>query len=232
MWFTEAEGNKIGRITTTGAITEFAIPTASSVPVGIVAGPDGNLWFTEHFGNKIGRITTGGSITEFAIPTASSFPVGIVTGPDGNMWFTEAEGNKIGRITVALAADLSIAQSGSPNRVVSGDHLTYTLTAINNGPQDATGVKVTDTLPDVHFNSVSATQGTCTRSTGTKHSPTSGTVTCSLGGLSNGGSATITIGVTATRPATLTNRASVTGDQQDPDPANNSATATTTVVGD
>ena len=129
-------------------------------------------------------------------------------------------------------ADLSIALSGSPNAVVSGNQLTYTLTATNHGPRDATGVTVTDPLPDIHFNSVSSTQGTCTRSTGTKHSPKGGTVTCSLGGLPNGGSATITIGLTATRPATLTNSASVTGDQQDPELANNSATATTTVVGD
>ena len=41
-------GNKIGQITTAGVITEFPIPTASSGPYGIAAGPDGNLWFTEH----------------------------------------------------------------------------------------------------------------------------------------------------------------------------------------
>ena len=40
-----------------GTITEFTIPTTSSIPEGITAGPDGNLWFTENGGNKIGRIT-------------------------------------------------------------------------------------------------------------------------------------------------------------------------------
>ena len=39
-------------------ITEFPIPTISSFPTGITAGPDGNLWFTESSGDKIGRITT------------------------------------------------------------------------------------------------------------------------------------------------------------------------------
>ncbi len=39
-----------------GVITEFALPTASSAPTGITAGPDGNLWFAELGGNKIGRI--------------------------------------------------------------------------------------------------------------------------------------------------------------------------------
>src|ERR1700730_2867726 len=64
-------------------ITEFSIPTAGSSPVGIAAGPDGNLWFTEFSGNKIGRITTAGVVTEFSIPTSASGPRGIAAGPDG-----------------------------------------------------------------------------------------------------------------------------------------------------
>ena len=59
LWFTEGTGNKIGRITTAGVITEFSALTATSQPAGIAAGPDGNLWFTEYNGNNIGRITTG-----------------------------------------------------------------------------------------------------------------------------------------------------------------------------
>ncbi|MFY9550232.1 MAG: hypothetical protein WAU32_03710, partial [Thermoanaerobaculia bacterium] len=82
-------------------ITEFPVPTASSSPSGIAAGPDGNLWFTEKAGNKIGRITTAGAITEFSIPTASSSPLGIAARPDGNLWFTEFGVNQIGRITTA-----------------------------------------------------------------------------------------------------------------------------------
>src|SRR6266851_5797099 len=55
LWFAEENvSNKIGRITTTGVITEFAAPTLN-VSGGIAAGPDGALWFTEF--NKIGRIT-------------------------------------------------------------------------------------------------------------------------------------------------------------------------------
>ena len=97
LWFTEFNGNKIGRITTAGVVTEFAVPTADSGPVGITAGPDGNLWFTEER-NNIGRITTAGAITEFAVPTANSEPFGITAGPDGNLWFTEEGGNNIGQL--------------------------------------------------------------------------------------------------------------------------------------
>ena len=61
VWFTDNGANKIGRITTDGVITEFPIPTAGSVPVGIIVGPDGALWFTEPGVNQIGRITTAGA---------------------------------------------------------------------------------------------------------------------------------------------------------------------------
>ncbi|MGH6796672.1 MAG: virginiamycin B lyase family protein, partial [Methylocella sp.] len=82
-----------------GMIIEFPIPTAGSEPVGITAGPDGNLWFTESHGNNIGRITTKGVVTEFPVPTAFSGPGGIAAGPDGNLWFTEESDNQIGTIS-------------------------------------------------------------------------------------------------------------------------------------
>jgi len=104
LWFTESSAGKIGRITTSGAVTEYASGVSSGAqPYGITTGPDGALWFTENGTSKIGRITTAGVVTEFAIPTTSSAPVGIVTGADGALWFTESSGNKIGRVTTAGA---------------------------------------------------------------------------------------------------------------------------------
>jgi len=81
-------------------ITEYQLTTGSA-PIGITAGPDGNLWFTEFNRGKIGRITPAGTVTEFAIPTAFSEPAGITAGPDGNLWFAEDGGNKIGRISTS-----------------------------------------------------------------------------------------------------------------------------------
>jgi virginiamycin B lyase len=101
LWFTERNGNRIGRITTSGAVTEFALPTADAGATSIVLGPDDALWFTEQGANKIGRITTAGVVTEFAVPTVDSGPTTIALGPDGALWFTEQWGNKIGRITTA-----------------------------------------------------------------------------------------------------------------------------------
>ncbi len=96
LWFTESAGNKIGRITTAGSITEFPIPTTGGANL-ITAGPDGNLWFTAS--NKIGRVTTAGAITEFPVPNGGLYAIAV--GPDCNLWFTEQDADKIGRITTA-----------------------------------------------------------------------------------------------------------------------------------
>jgi virginiamycin B lyase len=101
VWFTEASGNKIGRITMSGVITEYAVPTFFSYPVGIAAGPDGAIWFIESNANKVGRLTVAGAFSEFPIPTPSSSPFAIAAGPDGNLWFTENNGHKIGKITTS-----------------------------------------------------------------------------------------------------------------------------------
>jgi streptogramin lyase len=85
LWFTELIGNKIGRISTDGTITEFELPHPQSVPDQIVQGPDGNLWFTEHK-DRIGRITTEGVISELDIPASYGDPSGLAFGPDGNLW--------------------------------------------------------------------------------------------------------------------------------------------------
>jgi virginiamycin B lyase len=103
LWFTEYAGGKIGRITTSGHITEYSVPGAD--PWNIAAGPDGALWFTERYAAKIGRITTGGSITQYPIPPETVGPdgnlFGICAGPDGAMWFTDVASTTIGRITTS-----------------------------------------------------------------------------------------------------------------------------------
>jgi virginiamycin B lyase len=98
LWFTENMGNRIGRITTDGSITEYALLVPSG-PLGIQTGPDSALWFVEQ-GGSVGRITTHGEIDDYRVPTSGSEPWGIAKGPDGAMWFTEQFAEKIGRISV------------------------------------------------------------------------------------------------------------------------------------
>lgn len=98
LWFTEWGGNKIGRITPRGSVTEFSLPTLNSQPASITAGPDGNLWFTEYGANKVGRITASGAIAEFSVPTPNSRPAGITADREGNLWFTEFATGSIGEV--------------------------------------------------------------------------------------------------------------------------------------
>ena len=126
---------------------------------------------------------------------------------------------------VALApADLSLTKSDSPDPVTEGNQLTYTIEVRNDGPDQATNVVVTDTLPgpsDVDVVSVVPSQGSCTQQ---GNQP----VTCDLGTLASGSTATLTIVVTAKKAGTITNTATVTS-PDDTTPANNTATITTVV---
>ncbi|HEX3977771.1 MAG TPA: hypothetical protein VHW96_16000 [Solirubrobacteraceae bacterium] len=107
-----------------GQISEFATPTASSLPEGIVPGPDGNLWFAEFLANHIAEVSPStGAITEFTPPTASSGPTGVAVGPDGNIWFTEFAAGKIGELNPVThtISDFPIPTPGSaPVSIVAG----------------------------------------------------------------------------------------------------------------
>jgi uncharacterized repeat protein (TIGR01451 family) len=119
--------------------------------------------------------------------------------------------------------DLSITKTDSPDPVVAGNNLTYTIRVTNPNPSggnDATNVVVTDNLPSgVDF--VSATGGTCQR--------TGNTVTCELGQVNAATTATVTIVVKTKKEGTLSNTATVAS-PEDAVLSNNSATATTTVT--
>jgi uncharacterized repeat protein (TIGR01451 family) len=224
LWFTELGGNKIGQINpSTHAIAEFPIPTATSIPELITSGPDGNVWFTESNGNKIGLINpTTHAIADFPVPTAGSLPTGITSGPDGNIWFTELFGNKIGQVVLrapATAPDLALTGT-APGSVTLGGNVSYALTVTNDGTGDATGVRVTDTLPaDVSF--VSATDGV---------TPVNGVVTFFTPSLAAGLSVTFTIVVRPVAAGTLSNVVSASANETDPTPADNNTIQTTTVT--
>lgn len=126
-----------------------------------------------------------------------------------------------------LASDLRITKTSDSDPVTAGETLTYTLQVFNDGPDDAAGVVVTDTLPaDVTF--VSAAIGE--NAADVNHD--NGVVTAEIGNLASGASETITIQVTVASDAetSLDNIATVTSTpDSDTDPTNNSVTETTDV---
>lgn len=134
-----------------------------------------------------------------------------------------------GAAAPAGSADLKITKTDSPDPVNVGATLTYTIAVENLGPDAATGVTVTDTLPKgVDFVSATTTLGKCAQQ--------ARKVTCTLGSMpaptiNYGPAPTITIEVTPRQAGTITNTASVKGDQKDKVSGNNSARATTRVIG-
>ena len=139
------------------------------------------------------------------------------------LWaFNECGMDMIEMVIEVAEADLALTKD-APASVFFGDTFTYTLTVENLGTDDATNVVLVDTLPaSVTF--VSAT-APCTQA--------GGVVTCNLGTLANGATAVVEIVVTAPSVAgTITNDATVTADEFDPDLANNDASADTLVEQD
>jgi virginiamycin B lyase len=121
LWFTLHDVAKIGKITPSGEITEYYIPSGNR-PGRIIAGPDGNLWFTISAANGIGRITPLGQVSEYAIPTRASDPYDITVGPDQNLWFTELSSNKVGRISgLSGGGSVSASEGGVRGQELGGD---------------------------------------------------------------------------------------------------------------
>jgi uncharacterized repeat protein (TIGR01451 family) len=134
---------------------------------------------------------------------------------EGNPGFTRY-------VTAVPTADLSVTKTASSSHVTVGNQLTYTIHVHNGGPNDAPTTTVIDTLPShVSFVSASTTQGSCTHTT---------TVTCNLGTLKNGATATVTIKVKGKSAGTATNTVTVSTPLTDSNAANNKASATVTVV--
>ena len=118
------------------------------------------------------------------------------------------------------SADLAVGLAAVPNPVVIGSTLTYTVSVVNNGPSDASGVTVTNALPaGVAVLSATVSQG----------SITPGGNSWTIGTLLNGAHATATITVIPTVIGSLIATSTVQGNQFDPVPANNTATIAITV---
>ncbi|HEY5693116.1 MAG TPA: DUF11 domain-containing protein [Gaiellaceae bacterium] len=123
----------------------------------------------------------------------------------------------------AFHVDLAITKSGSPARQEGLGNITWTMVVTNNGPDNDTGVKVSDPIPGGNtFVSASSTQGTCTLG-GT-------TLTCDIGPMAAKATVTITLVTTPSAPGTITNTVVVMGDRPETTLANNTASASVVVV--
>jgi uncharacterized repeat protein (TIGR01451 family) len=98
-----------------------------------------------------------GSLSNTATVTA---PGGVTDPTPGNNSATDTD-------TLSPQADLSITKTDGVTTATPGGSLTYTITASNAGPSNATGATVADTLPAAltgTWTCVGAGGGTCTAS--------------------------------------------------------------------
>ena len=112
-------------------------------------------------------------------------------------------------VTIAPEADLSVGKVETANPSYVGESAVFVVTVVNSGPDTATGVEVSDSLPSgLTFVSAVESQGTYDETTGL----------WDVGTLANGAMATLTVTAVVTTEASLINTAELTGsDQYDPD---------------
>lgn len=126
------------------------------------------------------------------------------------------------RLPKSVGVDAGVTLVATPNPATQYQALTYTATVTNNGTQTATNVSLTDSLPTgADFVSATPNQGFCN---GTA------VITCSLGNLASGATATVQITVTPTVTGTLNNTVNVTTSESDVNPVNNNANSSVSVL--
>lgn len=101
LWFAETRntfGPYIGRITTSGKLTEYQIPFDPNA--GLAAGSDGNIWVAG-VRRSVEKVTLHGVVTNYPLPHPKHHHslLGLIGGPDGNVWFTDPGTNEIGFVT-------------------------------------------------------------------------------------------------------------------------------------
>jgi hypothetical protein len=115
--------------------------------------------------------------------------------------------------SLAQHADLTLGMTGPVTPITTGDIASYNLVVTNSGPSSAAGVTITDTTPAGSV--IDTIPPGCTEVTGT--------ISCSMGTLAAGGSATADITLHFTAPGVYLNSAQVSASTADPLLINNSA---------
>lgn len=177
----------------------------------------------------------GAVITLRARPTAALLGTTVTNSATATSDMTATPVTKTATLTVRPGADLSLdktATTATAGIVDQNAAISYTLTATNNGPAAATNVQIVDRLPAA----VSTSGLTITPSSGGTCTQTAATISC-LWTATTANAATRSVTISGTTLASVPaadrqaiNRANVFAVTDDPDPSDNGATATVTVI--
>ena len=240
-WSTVVSNN--GPSTATGVVVRDVLPgqvsvvSVSATGGSCTAGVPGDS--SQPTTCSLGNLVAGGNRTMTVVATINSSFTGSMHN-DASVSSTTADpdlGNNTDTVTtqVGAQADLSVTSTDSPDPVLAGRPLTYTVSVSNAGPSTATGVKLVDVLPGaVDFTSATITtgSGSCVLVT-IPVDPPSKQVECQLGTMAPASGPTTVVIATrvasGTPAGSIADSATVTSSTPDPVPANNTASASTTV---
>ena len=199
-----------------------AIPTSTTF---VSAGSSqGACVFSGTVTCNLGTIASGGTATvTVVVASTTARTVTNTASVSSSRLDADSSDNSDTETTVVGTPDLALTKADRSDPVPLGQNITYDLAVVNNGDGPASGVTLSDPLPGTTtFVSASSSQGSGCSSDGTK-------VTCALGTLGPGASATATIVLSPTAQGTVTNTASVSSTEGDDDPSDDSDTEQTTI---
>lgn len=216
-------------VTITATLTNAGPDDATSVRVGTTipeavnlvsvtpsAGTCGDIDEDRGVACDIGNIASGNTATVTYVATvADSGSIAWVVETSAYQTDSDPTNNAAEANFTGIAnADLELGQSVSAGSLTEGSDVEVRYTVTNHGPQPATGVTLTVTLPsEWNQSSLTASQGSCTLA--------GLTLTCDLGDLAVDGVASVTIKGTVHRVITISFSATVSSNENDPDTGNN-----------
>jgi uncharacterized repeat protein (TIGR01451 family) len=169
------------------------------------------------------NVNSGGTAAQGFLQGSGSARTGAPSVPLSETFSGTSDWEEVGVSINPTAADIGVATSVG-SAVFLGANTTYTITVSNNGPSAANTVNLSDTLA-AGMTLVSATPsvGTCNTS--------ANPITCALGNLASGATATVTVVETAAAAGSFANSATVSdsGTPPDPNTGNNTYVAVATV---
>jgi len=204
-------------VTVANALPASVAVLSATISQGSIS-PGGALW-------TVGTLPygAGATATITVVPTQEGVITATATAQGNQLDPAPANNTAIVATVVGAAADLAISITDFPDPTVVSSNLTYMVTVVNQGPSAATGVGVNDFLPvGVALLAPNATQGV--------FSLAGNTLSWTVGNLASGAKATLTVVLSTTKSGVLNTSATVAGAQNDPNLANNSATASTVVA--
>jgi uncharacterized repeat protein (TIGR01451 family)/fimbrial isopeptide formation D2 family protein len=230
-----------GQVTFTVTVTNLGIDAATSVTIAdllpsgltfVSASPSAGTNYTPATGVwQIGTLPAGGIETldiVVAIPGPGSF-TNVAAVSTSDQFDPDTSNNRDESTVTTREADLEVTKTVSDPTPNVGDTITFTVTVTNLGPDSANNVEITDYFPTAGLQLLSAVPSQGTFNTGTG--------VWIVGTVATTEAAAQTLVITArvlapsvnTIPPARTNVATVTkADEYDPNPGNNTGTATET----